>query len=68
MKVFVGTEKTSVNNVSGNPLISSEVLFTVDLFQSELLSFSDKTEDHKPGDKVKPSIEADWSQGQRIAQ
>ena len=32
---------------------------TVQFFQSELLGLADETEDHKPGDKVEPSVETD---------
>jgi hypothetical protein len=34
---------------------------TVQLFQGELLGFSDEAEYHEPGDKVEASIEADYS-------
>ena len=63
MKCFVGTEKTSAKRErqwkakSGRARSS----LTVQLLQGELLGFSNETEDHKPGDKVEPSIETDWS-------
>ena len=59
MKLFVGTEKTSARDVSRMPGEPVEVSLTVYLFQGELLGLSDETEDHKPGDKVEPSIETD---------
>ena len=39
--------------------IQDEISRTIQLFQSELLGFSDEGKDHEPCDKVKPSIEAD---------
>jgi hypothetical protein len=41
------------------PHASSGVLLTVDLFQGELFSLSNETEDHEPSDEVEPSIETD---------
>ena len=33
----------------------------VQLFEGELLGFSDETEDHEPGDKIEPSVETEGS-------
>ena len=60
MNFFVGTEKTSVKDVSGRQGDQGEVSLTVYLFQGELLGFSNKTEDHEPGDKIEPRVETNW--------
>jgi hypothetical protein len=35
------------------------ILLTIDFLQGELLSLSNKAEDHEPGDKIQARIEAD---------
>ncbi len=58
----VGTEKTSAEIVRREMGLAEEpVGLTVQLFQRELLSFSDKAEHHEPGDQIEPRIEPDWS-------
>ena len=37
------------------------ISLTVDFLQSELLSLSNKAEDHEPGDKIQARVEADYS-------
>lgn len=59
MNFFVGTEKTSATDVSGRPDESGEISLTVQLFQGKLLRLSDETKDHKPGEKIEPSIKTD---------
>jgi hypothetical protein len=63
MKVLVGTMKTSVRNVSHQLIVADTPLLTVNFFQSELLSLSDKTENHAPSDGIEPGIEPDWVLG-----
>lgn len=64
MNCFVGTEKTSMRERQwGGPDQSNELPglgLTVQFLQGQLLGFSDKTEDHEPGDEVEPSIETDY--------
>jgi hypothetical protein len=59
MKERVGTEKTSIRNVSGRSDRPNKILLTVQFFQGQLLGLSDEAEDHEPGDEVKASIETD---------
>lgn len=45
-------------------IIHVALSLTVQLFQGELLGLSDEAEDHEPSDKVKTSVETDYSWGQ----
>lgn len=45
-------------------VIQIGVSLTVQLFQGELLGFSNEAEDHEPGNEVETGVEADYSCGQ----
>lgn len=62
-KVLVGTENTSIGDVSCQNLdrqLWDPVQLTVNFFQSKLLRLTDKAEYHEPCDKVKTGIESNF--------
>lgn len=65
MNVFVGTENTSMIEISESFSCRPNLL-TVQLFQSELLSLPHKAEDHEPREEIESSVEANYGQVQQI--